>query len=76
MEEDYIMNMKGNYILLINKIGTVIRSSMCCKKYALEGHRQFMSDFLRFAEEREDEIFREEKKNGLRLSTWSGAWVQ
>ena len=59
-EDCYVSDMKGLQILPVDKIATAIRNDMCCKKCAISGHKNFMKEFIEFADEYESVIKKEE----------------
>ena len=60
MEDECITDLKGNRILPVKEIVTAIDRSMCCRKCAIAGHRQYLRDFLAFTDEHEERMKREE----------------
>ena len=59
-EDLHVSNMTGNRILQVDKLASILKEHMCCRKCAVHNHTNHMRRFLQFTKEYEDKMKREE----------------
>ena len=59
--EDYgVSDMKGSRIFHVEKIATAIRNEICCKKWALSGHKHYTNMLIAFSIRPKKKVRKEE----------------
>ena len=76
-EDLHVSNMTGNRILQVDKLASILKEHMCCRKCAVHNHTNHMRRFLQFTKEYEDKMKREEYDNLFTVGWigWNRNWV-